>query len=344
MGADLAPLVRAERIGLRGIQGRVLAVDALNAVYQFLALVRDERGELLRNRRGQPTSHLVGLLTRYSRLALEYRARFIFVFDGPPHPLKRAELERRREARERALQEYRRLLEAGEYEKAFSKAVVSASVDAWIVESSKRLVRLMGFPVVEAVHDAEAQAAYIVARGEAWAVSSQDYDSLLYGSPRLVRYVTLTGFEWLPSKQEARRLEPELIELERVLGSLGITRRQLVELAVLVGTDFNEGVRGVGPRRALKLIKRYGSLDKLPEGLRRQLPENYREVVELYMNPPVNESYQLEFSEPDEEGLYRFLVEENDFSPSRVQLAVERLRRAWRGHAAHQRELGDFLS
>lgn len=343
MGADLAPLVKAERIGLRGIQGRVLAVDALNAVYQFLALVRDGRGELLRNRRGQPTSHLVGLLTRYSRLALEYRARFIFVFDGPPHPLKRAELERRREARDRALQEYRRLLEAGEYEKAFSKAVVSASVDAWIVESSKRLVKLMGFPVVEAVHDAEAQAAYIVARGEAWAVSSQDYDSLLYGSPRLVRYVTLTGFEWLPSRQEARRLEPELIELEKVLRYLGITRRQLVEVAVLVGTDFNEGVRGVGPKRALKLIKRYGSLDRLPEGLRRELPENYGEVVELYMNPPVNENYKLEFSEPDEEGLYKFLVEENDFSPSRVQLAVDRLKRAWRGRTALQRGLGDFL-
>jgi len=343
MGTRLTPLIKPVRIGLKGIAGKVLAVDALNAIYQFLALVRDPRGELLRNRRGLVTSHLVGLATRFSRLAYEQGCRFIFVFDGPPHPLKRAEVERRRKLRERALEEYRRLLEAGEYERAFSKAVVSASVDEWIIESSKRLVRLMGFPVVEAPHDAEAQAALIVARGEAWAVASKDWDSLLYGAPRLVRYVTLTGFEWLPSKQVARKLEPELVELEKLLASLGLTRRQLVEVAVLVGTDYNRGVRGIGPKRAYRLIKLYGGLDRLPASIRERLPSNYHEIVELFLNPPVREDYELEFTEPRSDELLKFLVEENDFSPERARLVVERLERAWERARGGQSTLEGFL-
>lgn len=341
MGAQLTPLIEIEKIGLKGVCGKVLAVDALNAVYQFLALVRTGT-EPLRNRKGLVTSHLVGIATRYSKLALECRCGFIFVFDGPPHPLKAREIERRRELRRRAREEYERLLAEGKLDEAFSKAVVAISVDEWTIESAKKLVRLMGFPVVEAPADAEAQAALIVSRGEAWAVSSQDWDSLLYGAPRLVRYVTLTGFEWLPSKQQARRLEPELAELEKVLKALGITRRQLVEIAILVGTDYNKGVEGVGPKTAYKLIKTYGSLNRLPAAIRAKLPENYEEIVELFLNPPVKEDYTLEFREPDREGLMRFLVDENDFSPSRAQTIVERLEAAWKLSRAQAR-MEEFL-
>lgn len=158
----------------------------------------------------------------------------------------------------------------------------------------------------------------------------------------MVRYVTLTGFEWLPSKQQARRLEPELAELEKVLKALGITRRQLVEIAVLVGTDYNKGVEGVGPKTAYKLIKTYGSLDRLPATIRAKLPENYEEIVELFLNPPVKEDYALEFREPDREGLMRFLVDENDFSPSRAQTIVERLEAAWKLSRAQAR-MEEFL-
>ena len=341
MGAPLTPLIEIEKIGLKGICGKVLAVDALNAVYQFLALVRAGT-EPLKNRRGLVTSHLVGIATRYSKLALECQCGFVFVFDGPPHPLKAREIERRRELRRKAREEYERLLAEGKLDEAFSKAVVAVSVDEWTIESAKKLVQLMGFPVVEAPADAEAQAALIVSRGEAWAVSSQDWDSLLYGAPRLVRYVTLTGFEWLPSKQRARKLEPELAELEKVVRVLGITRRQLVEIAVLVGTDYNEGVEGVGPKTAYKLIKTYGSLDRLPASIRAKLPENYEEIVELFLNPLVKKDYALDFREPDREGLLRFLVDENDFSPSRAQTIVERLEAAWKLSRAQAR-MEEFL-
>ncbi|MCC6002989.1 MAG: flap endonuclease-1 [Thermofilum sp.] len=341
MGTYLTPLVRPKGTELSRLKGRVLAVDTFNSVYQFLALIRDRYGRPLTNSRGKVTSHLTGLVSRYSRLAFEYNMLFIFVFDGPPHPLKRNELEKRRALREKARQEYFELLRKGDLEKAFSKAVVSASIDEWIVESSKKLLELMGFPTVQAPYDAEAQAAFLVKRGDAWAVSSMDWDSLLYGSPRLVRYVTLTGFEWLPSRMIARRLKPEIIELEDLLRVLKISLPQLVDLAILIGTDYNEGVYGLGPKRALSLIRKYGSLERLPLNLRRMLPDNYEEIRELFLNPPVTTNYSVEFGRINEEGLREFLVDENNFSPEKVETYIKRLRSAF--HRRFQSTLSAYL-
>ncbi|MGC8988106.1 MAG: flap endonuclease-1, partial [Infirmifilum sp.] len=134
--------------------------------------------------------------------------------------------------------------------------------------------------------------------------------------------------EWLPSKQRARRLEPELVEMSVVLEKLGISRRQLVEVAILVGTDYNEGVRGVGPKKALKLIRTYGSIERLPESIKKSIPD-YEDVLNIFMKPVVYETYRLEFREPDYEGLEHFLVDENEFSEERVKTLLERLRRAW---------------
>lgn len=342
MGCRLTPLVTPVRIGLAGVAGRTLTVDALNAIYQFLALVRTKTGDFLRNRKGCVTSHLVGVASRYSKLAAENACQFIFVFDGPPHPLKKAELERRERLRRRAFEEYRQALSMGNFEKALSKAVVAIKVDSGIIDSCKRLIALMGFPVVDAPADAEAQAALMVTKGDAWAVSSQDWDSLLYGAGRLVRYLTLTGFEWLPSKQEARKLEPELVELEKLLRVLGLTRKQLIEVAILSGTDYNRPVRGVGPVKAYRLIRLYGSLEKLPSNLRRQLPENYEDIVNLFLYPIVKEDYELEFREPRVEELYKFLVDENNFSPERARTIISRLQRAWENQRARQRTIEEF--
>lgn len=328
VGTHLTPIIPRLRIGLSGIRGKTLVVDALNAIYQFLALIRRPDGEPLENKERKVTSHLVGLASRFSKLAVDYHCDFIFVFDGPPLPLKQRELAKRRLLREKAEKEMRELLARGEYEKAFSKAVVAVKVDEWVIESSKKLVKLMGWPVVDAPADAEAQAAYMVSKGDAWAVATLDWDALLYGSPRLLRYLTLTGTEWLPSKGVARRLEPELVELEGVLQRLGVSRRQLVEIAILVGTDYNEGLKGVGPKKALQLIKRYGSIDQLPRSIREKLV-GYEEVREIFLNPPVKESYSLEFQEPAYDELERFLVDENSFSESRVRTLIERLRIVW---------------
>lgn len=326
MGVTLSPIIPRRIVTLRYLRGRVIAMDAYGELYQFLALIRLPGGEPLRDREGRITSHLVGLAFRVTKLMTDFGIRFIFVFDGPPHPLKLKELNKRRKAREKAYKEWREALARGDYEKAFSKAVVALSLNREMVNDAKRLLELMGIPCVQAPHDAEAQAAHIVLRGEAWAVGSKDYDSLLYGAPRLVRYITITGSEYLPSKGIVRPLKPEIIELSDVLQRLKLTRRQLIDVAILVGTDYNDGVKGIGPKTALKLIKIYGCLEKLPRHIREKLPDNYEEVREIFLNPPITREYELKFKEPDISGIAEFL-EERGFSKARIKTILDRLSR-----------------
>lgn len=325
MGAGLTPIVPIRRVSLRHLVGKVVAVDALNAIYQFLALIRKPDGEPLKDGYGRITSHMLGIAYRYTKLMSEYLIKPVFVYDGMPHPLKAEELKRRRAVREKAYAEWRSAVTRGEYDKAFSKAVVALFLESYMVEDSKRLLSLMGIPWIDAPGDAEAQAAYIVQRGDAWCVATIDYDSLLYGSPRMLRYLTLTGFEWLPSKRVARPLVPEVIELERVLKKMGITREQLVDIAILVGTDYNPGVAGVGPKTALRLIKNYGSIERLPRDIRGKVVSYYDEVRSIFLSPAIKKGYRIEFSEPKIDELYRFLVYERGFSPARVNTIVERL-------------------
>jgi len=194
------------------------------------------------------------------------------------------------------------------------------------VEDAKKLLKLLGLPFIEAPSEGEAQAAYMAARGDVWAANSRDFDSLLFGSPRLVRYVTIQGTEFLPSKGVVRRLKPEVIELQRTLAHLGLTRGQLVDVAILLGTDFNEGVKGVGPVKAVRLIKAYGRLEALPQPIKSQLPDDSEEVRGFFLDPPVRADYDLSYRGLDEEGLKRFLCDEKGFSEERVGTLIERMK------------------
>ncbi|RJS67782.1 flap endonuclease-1 [Candidatus Bathyarchaeota archaeon] len=341
MGVYLTPIVIKRVLTLRSLGGKLLAVDANNYLYQFLSLIRMRDGSPLRDSRGNITSHLVGLLHRTTRLICDYKISLVFVFDGEPPEMKRRELERRRKAREKALQEWRKALEEGDVAAAFSKAVMTSRLTEPMVEDAKRLLELLGIPYVQAPGEAEAQSAYMAMRGEVWAASSKDYDCLLFGAPRLVRFLTITGKEFLPSKGVTRPLKPELIDLQRFLSHHGITREQLVDLAILVGTDFNDGVKGIGPKTALKLIRKHGSLENLPADLRESLPKNYEEVRRIFLHPKVTSEYTLHYGELKEEALYEFLCGERGFSKRRVKTVVEKMRRfySWR----RQRRLKEWL-
>ncbi|MBO3800353.1 MAG: flap structure-specific endonuclease, partial [Candidatus Brockarchaeota archaeon] len=198
-----------------------------------------------------------------------------------------------------------------------------------MVEDTKKLLSAMGLPFVEAPSDAEAQAAFIVQKGDAYAVAGRDYDTLLYGSPRLVRNLAIRSTEFLPSKGYSKVLRPELIEAEEALGRLGITREQLVDIAILVGTDFNEGVKGIGPKKALQLIKKYGKIENILGNVLKP-PDNYEEVRRIFMHPEVREEYCLKYTGLDEERLMEFLCFEKGFSKERVVKLIERLRRFYR--------------
>ncbi|RLF15356.1 MAG: flap endonuclease-1 [Thermoprotei archaeon] len=326
MGVQLAKLVAKRVVELSSLKGRRLAVDANNVLHQFLALVRKPDGSLLTDPAGRVTSHLVGLAFRATRLLYEYDVDLVFVFDGRPPKLKEAEVAKRKLAKEKAEREWREALARGDLAKAFSKAVVTGRLTREMVDDAKRLLKLLGIPFIEAPQEAEAQAAFMASRGDVWASNSRDYDSLLFGSPRLVRYVTISGTEFLPSKGIVRPLKPEIIELEATLKLHGLTREQLVDIAILLGTDFNEGVKGVGPIKALKLIKSYGRLEALPPTIKSKLPPNYEEVREIFLNPKVTADYSISYGGLDEEGLRRFLCDEKGFSEERVETLIERMR------------------
>lgn len=338
MGVNLTPIILKKTTSLEALRGRSFAVDAFNVLHQFLALIRTRDGRPLSDGEGRVTSHLVGLVFRTTRLIADHRMKLVFVFDGRPPRLKGTEVEKRRALKERAEEEYAEAVEAGDMATAFSKAVQTGRLDAGMIDDTKRLLDLLGVPWVQAPGEGEAQAAHMARRGDAWAASSRDYDSLLFGAPRLVRYLTIHGQEWLPSRGRARRLEPEVIGLDEFLGHHGITRGQLVDLAILVGTDFNEGIKGIGPKTALKLVRDHGSLEEMAEDVRARLPASYEEIRRIYLEPDVTDEYRVEAGPLREEELVSFLCEERAFSRGRVETVVSRMRESER-----QRSLEDWI-
>jgi len=326
MGVDIGTLLTRRTISPASLRGKTLAVDANNMLYQFLALIRTPRGIPLKDDRGNVTSHLIGLMFRTSHLMSDYGILLIFVFDGRPPPLKGEEILKRRKVREKAVREYKRAVEAGDYAKAFSKAVMTSRLSRELAEDAKRLLSLLGIPYIQAPSEAEAQAAFMAKRGDVWACNSRDYDSILFGAPRLVRYLTISGRESLPSRGISRPLIPELIQLDDVLSVLHLRREQLIDTAILIGTDFNNGVRGIGPKRGLDLIRRFGSIEDLPKSLREKVSSNYVEVRRIFLNPSVASEYDMRYSGLHESELYDFLCDERGFSRESVEIVVRRMR------------------
>jgi flap endonuclease-1 len=257
-------------------------------------------------------------------LITDYEIDQIFVFDGKPPSLKTAEIARRRSTKERYDAERTAALEKGDLAKAYSKATMTSRLTREMVQEAQELLRLMGIPVVQAPSEGEAQASHMAATGSAWAAASKDYDCLLFGTPRLLRFLTISGKEFLPSKGAFRPITPELIETESLLAHYNLTREQLVDLAILVGTDFNEGVKGIGPKKALKLISEFGSIDNMPSEIRADLGPTVAKIREIFLRPDVTNDYSVEFRPPDRDGLIRFLCDEREFSRERVTAAIDR--------------------
>lgn len=334
MGVNLTPIIIKRILSLDNLRGKSLAVDANNYLYQFLALIRTRDGTSLKDKKGNITSHLAGLMFRSTRLIQDYQIRLVFVFDGKPPKQKEQEISKRHQLREKALAEYKQALEKGDLAGAWSKVVMTSRLTAPLIEDAKRLLSLLGIPFVQAPSEAEAQTAYMAKKSDVWAASSKDYDSLLFGAPRLLRYLTIYGREFYPSNGTSKPLKPELMELERILAYNGLTQQQLIDIAILVGTDFNKGVKGIGPKTALKLMKEYGIIENLPTETKSRLAENFDEIRNIFLHPSVTNDYSLDYGELQEEALYRFLCEDRDFSKERVDVVAERMRKFY----THQRQ------
>ncbi len=329
MGVNLSPLIDQykKQIRFEDLTGWKLGIDAYNTLYQFITTIRDKSGNPLRDRMGRVTSHLSGLFYRNVNL-MKYGIKPVYVFDGPPPRRKMRELARRRKIKEEGYRRYLEAIERGDFDSAKKYAAVAATLEDYMIEDAKRLLSLLGIPVVEAIEEGEAQAAYMAIKGDVDAVASQDYDSFLFGSPKVVRNVTLTGTIKYPSKGIKVKLEPELVELDEVLKALDITREQLVDIAILIGTDYNEGIHGIGPKKAYNLVKQYGSLENIPMVKEHFLDEDIMELRKLFLHPRVTDNYKLRFNDPDYDGIIDFLCREHDFSVDRVRKALEELKKA----------------
>ncbi len=325
MGVDLGDLVPKTPTDLSNLSGKIVAIDAYNALYQFLAIIRQPDGTPLMDHAGRITSHLSGLFYRTCNL-LEMGIKPVYVFDGTPPALKEAEIKRRMKVKEEAVKKYEIALKEGKIEEARMYAQMTSHLKDYMADDSKRLLALMGVPWVQAPSEGEAQAAHLAKKGDANFCASQDYDSLLFGAPHLLRNLTISGRRKLPRKDVYVEVVPEIVELKRIIKELDITHEQLIDIGILIGTDFNpDGVKGVGPKSALKIIKTYGSLEAaLPALKNAEFPVDPVKIKEIFLHPNVTDSYKLVWREPDAEGVVNFLCGEKDFSEDRVRKALEK--------------------
>jgi flap endonuclease-1 len=319
MGVALRDIIADYKtpVSWEGLSG-VAAVDANNTLYQFLTIIRQPDGTPLMDTKGRVTSHLSGILFRMVNF-LEKGIKPVFVFDGKPPELKQETNAERKKHRDEAGQKYKEAVERGDEEEAYKQARSATRVDDTIIATSKELLDLLGIPYVQAPSEGEAQAAFMVQRGDARFAVSQDYDTLLFGAPLLMRNLTVSGKRKIRGRVVT--VNPERVALSEVLAGLKLTREQLVEVGILVGTDFNAGASGVGAKTALKIVRNGEYAAKLAEKCPGFDPTPVRD---FFLRPPVTTEYSLAWGQPSVEGIRRMLCDGYDFAPERVDAALER--------------------
>jgi len=322
VGVNLSALVTPQNRTLPDFSGKAIAIDAFNTLYQFLAIIRQPDGTPLMDSQGRVTSHLSGIIYRLTGF-MEAGIRPVLVFDGRPPPRKARTVAARGEVKQRAEREWQRALEEGDIPKARTKAMQTSRLTGEMVQQARDLLEALGIPVVSAPSEGEAEAAFLAANGTVFAAGSQDYDSLLFGAPILVKNLALTGRRKLPNKMVFIDVQPEEIHLADVLAGLAVTREQLVDMALLMGTDFNEGVQGIGPKKSLALIRKHGSLAPALASLNVTI-EGADEVRGIFLEPDVRPA-EVQWRPPSREKVLDILVTQHQFSEPRVESALKKL-------------------
>ena len=328
MGVKFKDIVSPEEISLKDLEGRTVAIDAYNTIYQFLSGIRQRDGSPLMDQNGNVTSHLSGILYRTASI-VDKGIKPIYVFDGDSSEHKAKTLEQRKAIKEEAMEKWEEAKAAGNIEEARKFAIRTSRMSPYILESSKKLLDYMGIPYVQAKGEGEAQGAYMVEQGDAWAVASQDYDCLLFGAPRIIRNLTLSG----------GLSNLEYLELQKVLEDIDLTREQLIDVALMVGTDFNEGIHGIGAKTGLKLIRNNTLEDILVQKGITEVNVEPDELRDIFLNHEVNTDYEIKFKSAKKDQLVEFMCEEHGFSESRVLNVTEKLKKL----SSTQKSLEDWF-
>ena len=307
-----------ENPGWENLSGTA-AIDAYNALYQFLSGIRQADGAPLMDEEGRITSHLSGLLFRSANL-IEKNISPVYVFDGKPPAFKEKTLEERSAVREHAKAEWALAVAEGDEEKARRFAMASSKVDAYVRDSAKELLTALGIPWIQAPGEGEAQSSFMTQNGDVSFAVSQDYDSLLFGCETLVRNITISGKRKIRGKVYS--VYPERIYAAKTLETLGLTREELIQTALLIGTDYNSGVSGVGPKTAIKIVKAGKFEERISESENAAEPD---ELIRYFLNPDVTKEYDIAKRTPDNEKVIELLCEEHGFMKERVEAGLEKI-------------------
>lgn len=327
MGLDLKPILTHTNIKLGDLSNKIIAVDAFNTIHQFLATIRGSTGELLANSHGEITSHLSGLFYRNINLLAE-GIKLVYVFDGVSSPLKTNEIQRRHQIKEIATEKYEKALVQGKLEEARKYSQATSVLTNKMIEESNKLLSLLGIPTIQAPSEGEATAANLTNTDLVQICASQDYDSILFGARRLVRNITISGKRKVPNRNAYIDVPLEIFHLEDILNHTKLTNEQLVDVGILIGTDYNSGgIPGIGPKTALKLIQKYSKLENIDQLQEPLSNVPYEEIRELFLKPKVANvrSDDIKFESVDNEKLVEFLCTEKNFSSDRVNSALQKV-------------------
>jgi len=328
MGLDLKSLLVRDKTKLESFTNKIVAIDAYNAIYQFLAIIRGPEGLHLTDTKGRVTSHITGLFYRNINF-LSLGIKPVYIFDGKPPSLKSAEIEHRKQIKKDATVKYERAVSEGKMEDARKFAQQTTSMKDGMVEDSKRLLELFGIPYIQAPSEGEATAARLTVTEHADVAASQDFDSILFGAKKLVRNFTNSGRRKLPNRNTYIEIEPEIIDYNKNLEALGITREQLIDVGILIGTDFNpDGFERIGPKTAIKMIKEHGKLEDVKQ-IQEQLQEiDYNAIRKIFLEPEVANVDKIEFNEVRYDNIINYLSNERSFSRDRVNSSLNRLKKS----------------
>ncbi|MBN2421870.1 flap endonuclease-1 [Candidatus Woesearchaeota archaeon] len=328
MGTKLSPILTSHELSFDNLNNKKLVIDSYNIIYQYISSIRQRDGTPLMDSKGNITSHLSGLFFRTTRL-IEIGSKLAFCFDGRSPELKKKEQQRRKELKKEAMREYQLAVERQDLALMRKYASRTSRLTLEMIEESKELINALGLPIIQAPSEAEAQAAYMVNKGDFYGLISQDTDGLIFGTSKLIKNLTISQRKKIKDSLSYERVPPEEIDLAENLNNLGIDQEQLIVLSMLVGTDFNiGGIKGIGPKKGLKLIKEFGKdFDSLFREVKwgEFFDNSWKEVYELIKNMPVTDDYSLEWKNIDNKKIIHMLVKKHDFSQERVENALEKL-------------------